>query len=77
MINSTNFCDFGCGRGELLEALRSRCRKVVGIELREDFRVDLVQKGIQCIENLESLDDETLDILVGFHSIEHVPNPLQ
>lgn len=69
--------DFGCGTGDFLIKVSNLCNFSCGIELSEDFRNDIIKKKINCFENLSSIEDEFLDIIVCFHIIEHLPNPLE
>ncbi len=68
--------DFGCGRGDFLRLVQHDCEKVYGIELQQEYVDALVADGISCFTNLDDIDDNSLDICVSFHVIEHLPNPL-
>lgn len=69
--------DFGCGSGDFLKLVQPFCECVVGIELQQNYIDDLNAVGISCTNNLDSIDDGFLDIIVSFHVIEHLPNPLE
>ena len=69
--------DFGCGSGDFLRLAKSHCSDVVGIELQQNYVGSLNNDGIFCVNNLESISDKSLDIVVSFHVIEHLPNPLE
>ena len=48
----------------------------MGIELQQNY-VDLLNSdGITCTNDLANVENKSLDILVSFHVIEHLPNPL-
>lgn len=75
----SNILDVGCGRGEWLELLTENGYKnIKGIDLNQlmvSFCKDAKQ-DVECIDvitYLKSLDDETLNIITGFHIIEHLP----
>ena len=68
--------DFGCGSGDFLKLVQPFCESVVGIELQQNYLDELNKFGIACTNNLDSIEDGSLDIIVSFHVIEHLPNPL-
>lgn len=76
-VINKKMADFGCGTGDFLIEISNRCSFSCGIELSEDFRNDIIKKKINCFESLSSIEDEFLDIIVCFHTVEHLPNPLE
>jgi len=75
-VAGKKIADFGCGSGDFLKLVNPFCESVVGIELQQNYVDDLNAVGITCTNNLESVDDDSLDVIVSFHVIEHLPNPL-
>ena len=68
--------DFGCGEGDFLRRVQKHCMDVCGVELQQDYVDALNSDGISCVNNLDEIDDNSIDICVSFHVIEHLPNPL-
>ena len=70
--------DVGCGRGEWLELLSDNGYKAHGIDLNK-IMVATAQslgfdvKAMDVIEYLKSLKDDSLNVITGFHIIEHLP----
>ena len=75
-VAGKKIADFGCGSGDFLKLVHPFCESVIGIELQQNYIDDLNAVGISCTNNLESIDDGSLDVIVSFHVIEHLPNPL-
>lgn len=69
--------DFGCGSGDFLKLVQPYCKSVVGIELQKNYVQALNSEGVSCVEELAKIEDESLDVLVSFHVIEHLPRPLE
>ena len=69
--------DFGCGRGDFLKLVQPYCSDVIGVELQQNFVDELNTNGIPCTNNLETINDKSLDGIVSFHVIEHLPNPIE
>jgi len=69
--------DFGCGGGDFLRLVKSHCAEVCGIELQKDYIDALVSDGIRCENNLDKIQNSSIDICVSFHVIEHLPSPLE
>jgi SAM-dependent methyltransferase len=53
------------------------CSKVIGIELQQSYVDSLNASNISCVDNLSAVEDNSLDIVVSFHVIEHLPSPLE
>jgi len=68
--------DFGCGGGDFLKLVKPFCESVIGIELQQNYVDKLNALGISCTNNLDSIVDGSLEAIVSFHVIEHLPNPL-
>ncbi|MEA5502226.1 class I SAM-dependent methyltransferase [Halotia wernerae UHCC 0503] len=85
LIEKTNFgktdspiLDVGCGRGEWLQLLRESGYKSIGIDINRvmleqcrDINLEVIESD--AIAYLQSLPDESLGIVTGFHIIEHLP----
>ncbi|AGX86147.1 class I SAM-dependent methyltransferase [Candidatus Symbiobacter mobilis] len=68
--------DFGCGRGGFLRLVYADAATVVGVELQQDFAKALSEIGISCVDHLDNVLDGQ-DTFFMFHSLEHLPDPLQ
>ncbi len=70
--------DVSCGRGEWIELLSDQGYKAQGIDLNrimvnisKELGLDAEEADI--VEYLQSLEDESLSVITGFHIIEHLP----
>lgn len=68
--------DFGCGDGAFLKALAHTTTYCCGVELQQDYLDALNEVGIPCVTSLDDVPDESLDTVVCFHVLEHLPQPL-
>jgi O-antigen chain-terminating methyltransferase len=70
--------DLGCGRGELVELLRSKGVSAYGVEIDPDFVSLLEEKGIEvvavdAVSHLAELDSGAVDGITAIHVVEHLP----
>jgi SAM-dependent methyltransferase len=70
--------DIGCGRGELLELLKSEGFDARGVEINAVQAERCIARGFNVvvedgIEHLKSLEDESVSVITCFHVIEHLP----
>ena len=67
--------DFGCGGGFLLNNLD--CKDKIGIEINPIAREYCKSNfGIDCFENLDHIQDKSVDVIISNHALEHCENPL-
>ena len=69
--------DLGCGRGELIEMLRSKGVSAYGVEIDPDFIALLEEKGIEvvaqdAVAHLDELEPGAVDGVVASHVVEHL-----
>ncbi|MBV16641.1 MAG: methyltransferase [Thalassospira sp.] len=69
--------DFGCGSGDFLRLAKPYCESVLGIELQRDYIDGLNSDGIRCLNDIDKIEDSSVDVVVSFHVIEHLPSPLE
>ncbi|MDZ5601441.1 class I SAM-dependent methyltransferase [Pseudomonas sp. RP23018S] len=70
--------DVGCGRGEWLETLIENGFDATGVDLDEGMLEacqarSLPAEKAEAVAYLQSLPDESLTVLSGFHIVEHIP----
>ena len=72
--------DVGCGRGEWLKLLREEGYRARGIDINRaalqqcrELGLDVTESDV--IEYLRGLERGSLDVITGFHLIEHLPFP--
>jgi O-antigen chain-terminating methyltransferase len=77
--NSTLYAlDLGCGRGEWLEVLQELHWSATGIDTNDRMIEECKKRGlnvynIDALTYLKKIDDSSLDIISGFHIVEHLP----
>ena len=68
--------DFGCGGGFLLKNLH--CRERIGVEINPVARAYCNNiNEIQCFDSLEFLPDDSIDVAISSHCLEHTANPFE
>lgn len=70
--------DVGCGRGEWLELLQENGYKAKGIDLNRVMVSQCREAGLDVeeydvIDYLSALSSDSLNVITGFHIIEHLP----
>jgi len=70
--------DVGCGRGEWLELLQVNGYKAKGIDINRVMVSQCRERGLDVkehdvIDYLSTLSSESLNVITGFHIIEHLP----
>jgi SAM-dependent methyltransferase len=66
--------DFGCGTGAVVQRLDAALR--CGVEVNEAAGAIAEAGGVKIYTSLEELPDRSIDVVISFHAIEHVDNPL-
>ena len=71
--DTDHIAEFGCGGGLLLSKLR--CYSKIGVEINPFARNYAEEKGIKTVKSFDEIDDESLDVIISFHALEHCVNP--
>jgi SAM-dependent methyltransferase len=67
--------DFGCGGGYLLKHFD--CRRRLGVEINPTARSTARDNGIEVFASTHEIGDDSVDVVVSNHCLEHVPDPLR
>lgn len=67
--------DFGCGGGFLLMNLPGR--RKLGIEINTAAAAVAVANGVDVFSKISGIQDESVDVIVSNHCLEHVSNPME
>ncbi|CTQ54244.1 putative S-adenosylmethionine-dependent methyltransferase/MSMEI_2290 [Roseibium album] len=68
--------DFGCGDGAYLRSVQHEIASASGVELQRDYVNALKEEGIPCRTSLDEFANDSIDTVVSFHVLEHLPEPL-
>ena len=77
LVAGKKVADFGCGSGDFLKLIQPYCSNVIGVELQKSYVDELNASGIFCTDKLETIENKSLDRIVLFHVLEHLPNPIE
>jgi SAM-dependent methyltransferase len=70
---SDTVVDFGCSSGKLLLSLEAAER--IGVEVNPATRAEAAQAGLTVFDSLGSVADQSVDVAVSNHVLEHVLSP--
>ena len=66
--------DFGCGAGVLLSVIN--CKYKIGVDINESALAEAKKIGINEVHlSLNSLKQNSIDLIISNSALEHVPNP--
>jgi len=66
--------DFGCGGGFLLSSLTAK--EKMGVEINPTARACAAHIGINTVASLDALPEESFDVAISCHALEHTEAPL-
>jgi SAM-dependent methyltransferase len=66
--------DFGCGGGHVLRNLD--CARRFGVEINPAARTAALQGGVECFESIAGVENDSFDVVISNHALEHVENPI-
>ena len=66
--------DIGAGTGDFLVVAKQNGWSITGVEPSEKAKSIAIKKGLSFVENTNSLDDHSFDLISMWHVLEHVPN---
>lgn len=69
-----NLLDIGAGTGDFLNQAKNSGWNCIGIEPNEKAKNIAVSKGVNFINILEELDNNSFDVITMWHVLEHVPD---
>lgn len=72
---SDRVLDFGCGSGALL--LHLNCKQRIGVEVNPAAIAEARAGGLEVHEALTTVSEQSVDVVVSNHALEHVPCPLR
>ncbi|WFE88108.1 class I SAM-dependent methyltransferase [Roseibium porphyridii] len=75
-ICGRDIVDFGCGDGAFLRRVEHEAASVTGVELQKTYVEALNNEGIPCQRSLEFFSENSMDTVVSFHVLEHLPEPM-
>lgn len=69
-----NLLDIGAGTGNFLVEAKNNNWNVAGIEPNEKAKTLAQKKGINFIENIETISENSFDVITMWHVLEHIPD---
>ena len=66
--------DIGAGTGDFLLTAKNNGWDTIGVEPSERAKNSAKQKGISFVEEISSLENNSLDVITMWHVLEHVPD---
>src|SRR6218665_1194754 len=66
--------DIGAGTGDFLLTAKNNGWETIGVEPSKRAKNSAKQKGISFVEEISSLENNSLDVITMWHVLEHVPN---
>tara|TARA_B110000483_G_C18159241_1_gene528641 strand:- start:413 stop:1291 length:879 start_codon:yes stop_codon:yes gene_type:complete len=74
IYNNKKVIDFGCGKGEFIEAIAKKTKNIYGVELNKINRNRMNEKGFNVFESLDNIK-EKVDVVFANHVLEHLTDP--
>jgi len=68
--------EIGCASGYFLFSVREYVKSVVGVELTSDYVKYARGRGLDVMESLDEVPDNSCNLIFMFHVLEHIEDPI-
>jgi len=75
LVVNKDVLEFGCGAGALFRKIKPLAKKIEGLERTASFRQLLVGEGYVIYDRVEDIKNK-FDVILMFHVLEHLPDPV-
>ena len=72
----TQLLEIGCASGYFLFETKDYVKSVIGVELTKEYVEYAKSKGLNVKESLDEVPDNSCDLIVMFHILEHIDDPI-
>lgn len=72
----THLLEIGCASGYFLFEIKDYVKSVIGVELTKEYVEYAKSKGLNVKESLDEVPDNSYDLIVMFHILEHIDDPI-
>lgn len=76
LVTNKRVLDFGCGDGALMKKIAPYCSSIEGLERTASFRQRMLESGFSVHSGIEEAQGP-YDVILMFHVLEHLPDPVQ
>ena len=66
--------DIGAGTGEFLYVAKQNGWQITGIEPSDKAKGIALKKGVAFVDQMETIQDQSMDVVTMWHVLEHVPD---
>lgn len=66
--------DIGAGTGDFLLTAKQSGWQTIGVEPSEKAKSIAIKKGVNFLDNTDSIESHSLDVITMWHVLEHVPD---
>ncbi len=73
-VKKGKLLDIGAGTGDFLITAKQNGWKTTGIEPSEKAKSMALKKGVNFLDNTDSIESHSLDVITLWHVLEHVPD---
>ena len=72
--NKGKILDIGAGTGDFLAFVKQNGWQTIGVELSQKAKEIAIKKGVQFVNEISELENQSFDIITMWHVLEHVPD---
>lgn len=72
-LRGKRLADFGCGMGLFLDFCKQVAKETIGVDPAGHFEKHVVSQGHRFVQNSADLKSDSVDVVVSFDTLEHVP----
>lgn len=77
LVVNKSWMDFGTGAGGILDMMKGKPKKMIGIEPQKKILSLLNEKNFEVYSSIDDVKNKNFDVITMFHVLEHLDNPIE